>query len=118
MYSLLITISIILGILLIIVVLLQSSKGGGLAGITGGPGGFGSVFGSRRTADFLSQATWWIGGALLVLAIVINLAFLPGKTTSSDRETIIQQMREQQTAPSAPALPPAATSQSGDDKQP
>ena len=59
MYNLLIFISIVVAVLLIIVVLLQSSKGGGLAGSFGGVGQFGTVFGTRRTADFLSRATWW-----------------------------------------------------------
>ena len=105
MYSLLITISIILGILLIIVVLLQSSKGGGLAGITGGPSGFGSVFGSRRTADFLSRATWWLGGSIIVLALIINLFFLPGQSSSDQRESVIQSQRVQQQVPTTPSLP-------------
>ena len=56
MYGLLITIEIILSLFLVIMVLLQSSKGGGLAGISGGaPGQMGSTFGTRRTADFLSK---------------------------------------------------------------
>ena len=104
MYTLLISISVILAILLIIVVLLQSSKGGGLAGSFGGSGQFGTVFGTRRTADFLSKITWWIGASLLVLAIVINLFFLPGQTTSAQRESIIQ-TGGRQAVPTAPALP-------------
>jgi preprotein translocase subunit SecG len=109
MYTLLITISIIISILLIIVVLLQSSKGGGLAGSFGGAGQFGTVFGTRRTADFLSKATWWLGGALLVLAIVINLFFLPGQISVEQRESIIQ--RDRQTVPTAPALPQQQSTQ-------
>jgi preprotein translocase subunit SecG len=103
MYALLITISVVVAIFLIIVVLLQSSKGGGLAGSFGGMGQFGTVFGTRRTADFLSKITWWLGGALLILAIVINLFFLPGKTISS-KDSIIQGGR-QQSAPTAPVVP-------------
>ena len=105
MYTLLITLSMIISVLLIIVVLLQASKGDGLSGtIGGGAGGFGTVFGARRTADFLSKATWWLGGSLLVLAIVINLFFLPGQTTSGQRESIIQSSG-QQTVPSTTTLP-------------
>jgi len=110
MYTLLITLSMIIAVLLVIVVLLQASKGDGLSGtIGGGAGGFGTVFGARRTADFLSKATWWLGGLLLVLAIVINLFFLPGQTTSGERESIIQSSG-QQTVPSTTTLP----QQSGD----
>ena len=105
MYTLLITISIIISILLIIIVLLQASKGDGLSGtIGGGAGGFGTVFGARKTADFLSKATWWLGGSLLVLAIIINLFFLPGQSTRSERESIIQNSGNQ-TVPSTTTLP-------------
>ncbi len=105
MYTLLITISIVVSFLLIIVVLLQSSKGGGLAGITGGAGNIGQMFGSRRTADFLSKSTWWLGSMLIVLAIVTNLFFLPGQSTSEQRESIIQSGRQSQSVPSTPVLP-------------
>jgi len=104
MYPLLISITVIVAVVLIIVVLLQSSKGGGLAGTFGGGGQFGTVFGTRRTADFLSRATWWLAGALLVLTLVINLFFLPGSISGDQRESIIQSGK-QQAVPQAPALP-------------
>lgn len=110
MYSLLITISIIISVLLTIVVLLQSSKGDGLSGsIAGGGagGGMGAMFGTRRTADFLSKITWWLGGGLLILAVVINLFFVPGQSTLEDRQSIIQSGQQQQALPSSPALPQA-----------
>jgi len=105
MYTLLVTIEVIISFLLVVVILLQSSKGGGMAGITGGASGnFGNMFGSRRTADFLSKSTWWLGGSLLVLAIAINLFFLPGQSTTDQRESIIQNSQTQQ-APTTPTLP-------------
>jgi preprotein translocase subunit SecG len=110
MYALLISIAIVVSILLIIVVLLQSSKGGGLAGSFGGTGQFGTVFGTRRTADFLSKATWWLAGALLVLTLVINLFFLPGTTTGGQKESIIQSGR-QQAVPQSPVLPQQQSTQ-------
>jgi preprotein translocase subunit SecG len=63
------------------------------------------MFGSRRTADFLSKATWWLGGFLLGLPIIINIYFLPGQSTNVERESIIQSGQEQ-TVPTTPALPP------------
>jgi len=107
MYSFLVIIEIIASILLVITVLLQASKGDGLAGTFGGGGNMGSMFGTRRTADFLSKATWWIGGFVLGLAVVINLFFLPGSTSSSERQSIIQGIQQQQAVPTTPALPPA-----------
>lgn len=103
MYSLLVLLSAIISIFLIVMVLLQSSKGGGLAGTFGG-GNMGSMFGTRRTADFLSKATWWLGGSLAVLALLINLVFLPGKSSQSERESIIQKSGRQ-TIPTTPTLP-------------
>ncbi|RKY91292.1 MAG: preprotein translocase subunit SecG [Ignavibacteriae bacterium] len=104
MYTLLISIAAIIAILLVVVVLLQASKGSGLSGTFGGAGGsMGSMFGTRRTADFLSRATWWLGGIVAVLAIVINLFFLPGKVTPEQRSII--QESGQQNIPQSPTLP-------------
>lgn len=115
MYSLLLTITIVISILLVIIVLMQSSKGGGLAGSIAGGANLGSVFGSRRTADFLSRATWWLGGAVLFLAIIINLFFLPGKTTQDQRESIIQRSNQQQ-VPASSSLPAETPAESGTEK--
>jgi len=104
MYTLLTLIATVASILLIIVVLLQSSKGGGLAGTFGGAGNMGAMFGTRRTADFLSKASWWLGGIVAVLAIVINLFFLPGQTTADQRSVI--QDAGKTTVPQQPTLPP------------
>ncbi len=105
MYSLLIIIATITSVILIIVVLLQSSKGSGLAGTFGGAGGgnVGTMFGTRRTADFLSRATWWLSGIVAVLAVVINLFFLPGQTTVEQRSIIQQSGRTN--IPETPTLP-------------
>ena len=107
MYSILIVLTTVIAILLVIIVLLQSSKGGGLAGTFGGAGNMGTMFGTRRTADFLSKATWWLGGSLAVLTIIINLFFLPGQTSADQRESIIQS--GQHTVPQSPSLPPQQT---------
>lgn len=104
MYTVLVLLATITAIVLIVIVLLQSSKGGGLAGTFGGAGGMGTMFGSRRTADFLSKGTWWLAGALAVLALVINLFFLPGQTTADQRSVIQEGGRTN--VPTAPTLPP------------
>lgn len=103
MYSLLIIVATVLAILLIIIVLLQSSKGGGLAGTFGGGGNVGAMFGTRRTADFLSKSTWWIGGSLAALAVIINLFFLPGQTTLEQRSIIQEGGRTN--VPTTPVVP-------------
>jgi len=101
MYSILIILAVVISIILIIMVLLQSSKGGGLAGTFGGAG-FGTMFGTRRTADFLSKSTWWLAGVLVILILLINLFFLPGSTGLDDRESVIQ---SRQNVPTQPTLP-------------
>lgn len=88
-----------------IIVLMQASKGDGLSGTFGGAAGnMGAMFGTRRTADFLSKATWWLGGSLAVIAILVNLVFLPKESSSNQRENIIQQSGRQQ-VPQVPTIP-------------
>ncbi len=109
MFGILVFIEIIVSIMLIIVVLMQSSKGGGLAGSFGG-GQVSTVFGVRRTADFLSKATTYLAIAFVALCLVINFFFLPGKATNV--ESIIQKgLPTAVPAPAAPQSQPAATPQ-------
>ena len=103
MYTIIVLIASIAAILLIVVVLMQSSKGGGLAGTFGGAGNMGAMFGTRRTADFLSQATWWLGGIIAALALMANLFFLPGKVTQEQRSIIQEAGR--QNIPETQTLP-------------
>jgi len=111
MFGILVAVEVIVSVLLIIVVLMQSSKGGGLAGTFGGAQ-IGTVFGVRRTADFLSKVTTILAGVFLVLSLVINF-LLPNRTQST--ESILQRgVAPSQVPP--PQLPqqtssPAATPQ-------
>lgn len=105
MFGLLVVIELIISILLMIVVLMQSSKGGGLAG-SFGTGGMGTVFGVRRTADFLSRATTYLAIAFLGIALITNWFFLPGKQAAAD--SIIQRNA---TPASGPRAVPPVTSQ-------
>lgn len=114
MYTLLVLLATIDAILLIIIVLLQASKGGGLAGTFGGAANLGSMFGTRRTADFLSKSTWWLGGILAVLALAINLFFLPGQTTKEQRSVIQESGRT--TVPQQPTLPQQMPQQQNNNK--
>jgi preprotein translocase subunit SecG len=98
MYTVAIFIEVFVAILLMVSVLMQSSKGGGLAGGFGGAN-IGTMFGVRRTSDFLTKMTQWLAGIFLVLAFVINLWLLPRNSTEN-RQSVIQ------TGPPAAALPP------------
>ena len=103
MYHILVLIATIAAVILIIVILMQASKGGGLAGTFGGASNMGAMFGTRRTADFLSRATWWLAGIVAILTIVANLFFLPGKVTQEQRSVIQESGR--QNIPQTPTLP-------------
>jgi preprotein translocase subunit SecG len=100
MFTFLVLLEVIIAVVLIIIILLQSSKGGGLAAGLGGSN-IGTVFGVRRTADFLSRATTYLAGTFIILALIINLFFLPGKGKTS--ESVIQS--GQQTTVPAPQIP-------------
>ncbi|MSQ45426.1 MAG: preprotein translocase subunit SecG [Ignavibacteria bacterium] len=100
MFTFLMIVEIVLSILLILVIIVQSSKGGGLASSMGG-GNIGAVFGVRRTSDFLTNTTTILATLLIVLALVINLLFLPGKNTR-DAESIIQSTQTSLPPPQVP----------------
>jgi preprotein translocase subunit SecG len=104
MFVVLMTLEIVICLFLIAVILLQASKGGGLAGSFGG-GNVGMVFGVRRTADFLTRATQVLAASFMVLAIIINLVFLPSRNVST--ESVLQKGGTQGAIPSTPQLPPA-----------
>lgn len=109
MYSLLVILEIITSILLIIVVLMQSSKGGGLAGAFGGST-MGTMFGVRRTADFLGKTTNVLATIFIVLALITNIFFLP--EGGGNRESIIQKSTPTSVPPATvPRSAPAATPQ-------
>ena len=98
MYTFFIVVEILISILLMIVVLMQASKGGGLAG-TLGTSNLGTVFGVRRTSDFLTKTTTVLATLFMVLALFINLVVLP--RTERSQESIIQ------SGPQPTSLPPA-----------
>ena len=104
MFILLVWLEMLASIVLTIVVLMQSSKGGGLAG-SFGTGGMGTVFGVRRTADFLSRATTYMAVIFMALALIANVFFLPGKKAAA--ESILQRGAAPTAAPRA--LPPQST---------
>jgi preprotein translocase subunit SecG len=107
MFGFLMAVEVVVSVLLIIVVLMQSSKGGGLAG-TFGTGSVGMVFGVRRTADFLTRSTQILASTLMVLALLINIFFLP-KVGNASSESVLQSRSTSQPSAPTPQLPPAQT---------
>jgi preprotein translocase subunit SecG len=84
-----------------IAVLLQSSKGSGLVGPIAGTG-VTTMFGARRTSDFLSKATIIMAVIFLAGSLLLNLYISKGGSGTS--ESIIQKNAGSQTLP-APNVP-------------
>ena len=101
-------------ILLMAVVLLQSSKGGGLSGIVGGSG-VSTMFGARRTSDFLTKSTIVLAVIFLLASLLLNLYISKG---GKNVESIIQKGVNNQTAPPQnPVIPPTQETPPGNEQQ-
>jgi len=72
MYTFIIILITFIAILLTLTVLLQSGQGQGLSGGIAGNMAANSVLGARRTSDFLSKSTTYLGTAFLVLCLASN----------------------------------------------
>lgn len=83
-------------IFMAIAVLLQSSKGSGLVGPIAGTG-VTTMFGARRTSDFLSKATIIMAVIFLAGSLLLNLYISKGGSGST--ESIIQRNAGSQTLP-------------------
>ena len=73
MYGLLLALLVFDGLFLIAVILLQSGKGGGLAAMGGGAAATDGVLGGRQATTVLTRATWILGSAFMVLALVLSI---------------------------------------------
>jgi preprotein translocase subunit SecG len=103
-YTVLIVVIAIIGVLMGTVVLLQSGKGGGLAGIAGGSGGAAQLLGARQAPDILEKATWILATAFITLCILTNFFVETSETRQSIIQTQGQQVPAQTPAP-APTTP-------------
>lgn len=97
MYTLLVVLLVLASVLLIAVVLMQAGKGGGLAATFGGVGTSpDSFFGTRQMGNVLTKASWYLGGAFLLLGFILSLM-------SSRAATGRSILDEAVSVPSAPA---------------
>lgn len=120
MYTFLLIILIIDAVLLIGVVLMQAGKGGGMAASFGGASSSAdSIIGTRQAGNVLTRASWWLGGAFLALAFILQLMSSRTRTPESVLDAPLSGGTQQQTAPAptgpAPAVPlePAPTTPQG-----
>lgn len=84
LYTIVVSLIILICILLTIVILLQPGQGSGLTGgLAAGSLSSGGGLGARRTADLLSKSTTVLGTALLVLCVLANFAIESGESNRS-----------------------------------
>lgn len=109
MFAFLLIVQSLIAIALISVILMQRSEGGGL-GVGGSSSGFMTA---RGAADFLTRSTAFLGGAFIVLSIVMaaiaGATRTPTKIDTSLANTAapFQQQTKPGTAP-APVAPPGS----------
>ncbi len=122
LYTIILSLIVLICVLLTIVILLQPGQGSGLSGgLAGASLSGGAGLGARRTADLLSKSTTVLGTALLVLCVLANFAIdaggSPGSAVQqSGVEQPVQQdnMNNQSQTPSAvPELPPSQQEDGG-----
>ena len=105
MFAFLLIVQTIIAVALIAVILMQRSEGGGL-GVGGSSSGFMTA---RGAADFLTRSTSVLGGAFIILSIV--MAAIAGATRQPAKiDTSLARPIESRPAP-APNTPPATPEQ-------
>lgn len=83
MYTFLLALMVLLGVVLCVIILLQAGKGGGLASTFGGASSStDSVMGGRQAATLLTKLTWAGGGLFLFLGLVLSV-LSSGRTDGS-----------------------------------
>ena len=106
MFTVTVVLMVLISVLLIAVVLIQPGRGE-LTPSFGGLGGqFGSLFGMRRTADFLIKLTIGLGAALLLLSIIANKFFLGSMGEEREPVTVGAPAPTPQSVPTSPVPPP------------
>ncbi len=113
MFTFLIVIIAIIGVVLTLLILLQSGRGGGLAGIAAG-GATTQILGARQAPDVLEKGTWVLATLFIVLCIATNFAIGDADVP----ESVIQQRAQQEQAAPTPTLPPPSQQTPGEQPTP
>ncbi len=110
MFTVTVLLMVLISIMLILAVLIQPGRGE-LSSSFGGIGGqFGSLFGMRRTMDFLTKLTIGLGTALFILSIIANKFFLGTAQETREPVTVGAPVPSPQSLPSPPIpTPPSQT---------
>ncbi|PRY87015.1 preprotein translocase subunit SecG [Mongoliibacter ruber] len=96
MFTILISVIIILAVLLVLVILAQDSKGGVGAAFGGSAS---QIMGVTKTGNILEKATWVLSIAILVLSLS-SAAFYSTESGSDFRSPNVENARKQVVSPS------------------
>lgn len=109
MYTFLVALMMIDGLVLGVVVLLQSGKGGGLAAMGGGASPTEGLLAGRQATTMLTRATWIAGGTFMLLALVLAILSSRAQQPASILERDFRgQSPAGATAPAVPGATDAA----------
>ncbi len=100
LYTFLLSLLILDGLILTAVVLLQAGQGGGLASMGGGTTDL--VMGGRQAVTILHKMSWITGGAFMFLALLLSIVASNGAVGDSAVQQRLRQQPAQQTVPAAP----------------
>jgi preprotein translocase subunit SecG len=100
LYTILVILMVLDGLVLGLVILMQAGKGGGLAAMGGGAATEGILAG-RQAATALTRASWISGGLFMFLALTLSIMSSRAQAPTS----ILQQDFQQQQAPTSAPQP-------------
>lgn len=106
MFAFLLIVQTLIAVALISVILMQRSEGGGL-GVGGSSSGFMTA---RGAADFLTRSTAVLGGAFIVLSIIMAAIAGASRTPAKIDTSLARKLaapQQQQTQPVQPAPAPS-----------
>ncbi|MCO4818602.1 MAG: preprotein translocase subunit SecG [Bacteroidetes bacterium] len=107
MYTLILTLIIIVSVALTFIVLIQKPKGGGIASnFSGGS----QIMGVKRTNEIVEKLTWGLAIALLFLTMSSNL-FLSSSNDSGEKSVIQEQIDNNDLPEALPFSPDAPAEQ-------
>ena len=87
---------------LVIAVLMQTGKGGGISGAFGIGGASQTIFGASGAGNVLTRATWILGGAFMLLSLL--LAMLSGTSPATRTRSVLEPV-----GTAAPVTAPSGT---------
>lgn len=97
MFTLVISLIVIVCVLLVLIILAQNPKGGGLSSQFGGSGAS-NLIGVKKTGDLLERLTWGFAIALFVLSMATNF-IIPSETGTGLSSPNIDAAQEQEQTP-------------------